>query len=61
MIDEKHVQIIDTSVKKIGGSTYVLIPKGLITWLNAQDVSRLKIQTEKGKHGNYLSIWNPEA
>jgi len=57
---DKDKQIINTTVRDIGNSKYILIPFRLISWLELEDVTEVKIITEKGRHGKYLAIWNPE-
>jgi len=58
-MDDKDKQIINTSVKRTGGSHYVLIPKRILDWINLENTVEVKILSEKGKHGRFLAIWNP--
>ncbi len=57
---DKDTQIIDTSVKQIGSSTYILIPKRILSYINLENAVEVKILSDKGKYGKFLAIWNPQ-
>ena len=58
-MEDQDKLIINTKATKIGGSLWIIIPSQTREWINLQEGTTVKVQTEKGKHGNYLSIWNP--
>lgn len=49
----------NSKIRKFGGSYYLLIKPELKNYLELRDGSNIKVQTENGEHGPYLSIWNP--
>jgi len=59
-MEPKDKIIMNTKATKIGGSLWILIPSQTRDWIEVEDGTEVKIQTEKGKHGNYLAIWNPQ-
>lgn len=58
MKDDDKIQF-DGKIRKIGGSYYALIKPELIEYLSLRDGSKIKLQTEHGEHGRYLSLWSP--
>jgi antitoxin component of MazEF toxin-antitoxin module len=44
----------------IGNSVAVVIPKDLAIFLKINPGDSLAIQDDKGKHGDFLSIWKKE-
>lgn len=51
----------DTIIRKIGGSHYIRIPIPILEYLDlAKDGTEVKIQSEKGKKGNYASFWKKQ-
>lgn len=45
-------------VKKVGGSTAIFIPKVYCEHLGIKDEGELILSDDKGKHGNFVAIWN---
>lgn len=48
------------TVRKQGESYYLLIRPELVNFLNIEHRDEMKVQAETGKHGKYVSAWNPE-
>jgi len=56
----KNKQIMDSTIKDIGGSLHVLIPKQLREWIQIKPGTPIKIMTDESKHGKFIAIWKKE-
>ena len=50
----------EKKIIEVGGSQGILLPLDLCNFLQLQVGDTVVIQDEKGKKGNYLSIWKKE-
>jgi len=52
--------ISETTVVKNGGTFYLRIPPHLVKFIQLKEKSKINIQDETGKKGQYLSMWIKE-
>lgn len=51
---------LKSSIRKIGGSHYILVKPELVDKLELEDGDQVKQQLETSEYGRYISMWNPE-
>ncbi len=48
------------NVLDINGVKYLPLGKAQAEWIEAEKGSEIIIKDDKGKYGNFLSVWNPK-
>jgi len=48
------------TVRKQGESFYLLLRPEIADYLDVQHMDTMQVQPENGKHGPYISAWNPD-
>lgn len=43
-----------------GGSILLIIPSGMAKWCEIKKGSIVEMQVDDGKHGRFISFWNPK-
>lgn len=52
---------LKSKTTRVGNSMYLLLPDEVIEDLNLhRKDTEVRLKVERGKHGKYLSAWNPE-
>lgn len=55
---EKDRPVHVAKIHKVGNSLMILLDKNEREWLNMNEDAELRCQTELGKEGKYVSLWN---
>ena len=48
----------ELKVQKIGGSLMIIIPTLFCEHIGVKEGDVVKVMDDKGKHGNFMAIWN---
>lgn len=60
MRDDNGKVKFDSKIIRSGNSLYLRIPPEILDYLQAEKDTEMKIQSEHGEYGPYISAWNPE-